>query len=268
MYNIINLIGQYKFLILKIFGWILALEITCNFVMQFISYSFYRLVKKEPVIRPEIEKLDLGNGLSGYAKFNWDKSGKVIIYFGGSGDIAYNSVFKYANKFPGYSFVSVDYYGSQDSIGRMNLKTMKHSAVQVYDFIRQNYPDAKIIVMGHSYASGIAAYLASQRPCSKLIMIAGYRDVSDLYNKMIPIFWGPFKLLITNNIRTKDYAAGVEAKTMIITSDGDKTLSNKLQYKLATYFRNAEVKAFPGIAHTDYLFKEEVVSSISEFIGQ
>jgi pimeloyl-ACP methyl ester carboxylesterase len=120
--------------------------------------------------------------------------------------------------------------------------------------------------MGHSYASGMAAYLASQRPCSKLIIIAGYRDVSDLYNKMIPIFWGPFKWFITNNIKTKDYAPDVEAKTLIITSDGDKTLSHKLQYKLATYFHDVKVKEFPGIAHTDYLFKEEVVSFIDGFI--
>jgi pimeloyl-ACP methyl ester carboxylesterase len=137
-----------------------------------------------------------------------------------------------------------------------------------YDHLRPLIPGkAEIMAMGHSYASGMAVYLASQRPCSKLVVIAGYRDVSDLYNKMIPIFWGPFKYFITNNIKTKDYAPGVD-KTLIITSDGDRTLSRKLQYKLAPYFKDSEVKEFPGIAHTDYLFKDEVVSFIESFLRQ
>jgi len=34
---------------------------------------------------------------------------------------------KYSAKFD-YPFISVDYYGSQDSSGKMNIKTMKQSA--------------------------------------------------------------------------------------------------------------------------------------------
>ena len=71
--------------------------------------------------------------LTGYGNnLDSEKNNKVILFFGGSKYIAYNSVGKYSAKFD-YPFISVDYYGSQDSSGKMNIKTMKQSAEELYD---------------------------------------------------------------------------------------------------------------------------------------
>ena len=76
------------------------------------------------------------------------ESNKVILFFGGSNYIAYNSVGRYSSKFA-CPFVSVDYYGTQDSGGKMNLRTMKQAAEDLYDWTRNHYPDSDIIVIGH-----------------------------------------------------------------------------------------------------------------------
>jgi hypothetical protein len=52
----------------------------------------------------------------------------------------------------------------------------------------------------------MADYLASEKQCDSLILLTACRDLSDLYNKITPIFWGPFKIFISNNIEVKEYA--------------------------------------------------------------
>ena len=162
--------------------------------------------------------------------------------------------------------MAVDYYGTQDSKGKMNLKTMEKSSAELYDWAQKQYPLAEIIIMGHSYGTGMATYLASVRQCKTLVLAAGYRDVSDLYNKMIPIFWGPLKVFISNNIQISEYAKNVTASVYVIGSKADKTLSASLQTKLSDCFENSGLKIFDDITHENYFVSEEVVQYINDII--
>jgi len=237
---------------LKVIMWFLIAEFGCNFIMQTISYSFYKNAKKMTDISCTPRFIRFNDTLTGYGN-NLDSknSNKVILFFGGSNYIAYNSAGKYSSKFD-CPFISADYYGTQDSGGKMNLKTMKQSAADMYEWARKRYPDSDIIIIGHSYGAGIATYLASVRECHSLVIAAGYRDISDLYNKIIPLFLGPLKVFISNNIRTAEYAENVECPVYIIGSTGDKVLSFSLQEKLSSSFKNPKLKKFDNIAHEDY----------------
>ena len=252
-------------ILLKIVMWILIVGFGCNFILQTISYSFYKGAKKMTNLVCMPQYIQMTDALTGYGH-NLDRdSDKIILFFGGSNYVAYNSVGKYANRFA-CPFISVDYYGTQDSKGKMNLSSMQRSALDLYDWAKQQYPQSEIIIMGHSYGTGIATYLASERKCKTLILAAGYRDISDLYNKIIPIFWGPFKVFISNNICTKEYAKAVDSSVYIIGSKKDKTLNADLQKKLVTCFENAEIKIFDDIAHEDYFVTESVIGYIHQVI--
>ena len=113
--------------------------------------------------------------------------------------IAYNTVGMYGGRFD-CPFLSVDYYGTQDSKGKMNLNTMKQSAEELYDYAAEMYSGKDIYIFGHSYGCGMAAYLASVRECKHLVLASGYRTSADMYNRIIPIFWGPFTVFIKNSI--------------------------------------------------------------------
>ncbi len=254
-------------ILLKIIMWFLLAEFGCSFILQTISYSFYKNAKKMTDIYCTPQFIRFKDTLTGYGN-NLDSknSNKVILFFGGSNYIAYNSVGKYSPGFD-YPFISVDYYGTQDSSGRMNLKTMKQSAEDLYEWTRNHYPDSEIIIMGHSYGAGIATYLASVRKCHSLVIAAGYRDLSDLYNKIIPIFWGPLKVFISNNIRTAKYAENVECPVYIIGSVDDKVLGFSLQQKLSRSFRNAKVKIFDNISHEEYFCSDNVINYVNQVIG-
>lgn len=247
--------------ILKVVMWILIIGFSCNFIMQTISYSFYKNAKQMKDILFEPAQILFNNDLVGYG-YNLDvDSDRVILFFGGSNYIAYNSVGKFGGIYD-CPFISSDYYGSQESKGKMNLKTMQQTAMDLYDWVVKNYPNKKIVIMGHSYGTGIATYLASVKECETLILIAAYRDLSDLYNKIIPIFWGPIKVFISNNIKAGEYANHINCDTYIIGSTSDKTLDVGLQKKVKECFNNAHIKIFEDIEHENYLMDESVTQFI------
>lgn len=245
-------------ILLKILMWFLIIEFLCNFIMQNISYSFYKGAKKTNEISYVPQFIQFNDSLTGYG-YNLDKaSDKVILFFGGSNYIAYNSIATYSGQFD-CPFISADYYGTQDSKGKMNLKTMQQTATEMYDWAKSKYPTAQIVIMGHSYGTGMAAYLASVREAHSLIMAASYRDVSDLYNKMTPVFWGPLKIFISNNICTSEYARNISCPVYIIGSDADITLDVSLQKKVAECFNNSELKIFNDVSHENYFVTDDVI---------
>lgn len=250
-------------IVLMILMWFLIIGFSCNFIMQTVSYSFYKNAKKTEQVSYQPQFIRFNDTLTGYG-YNLEKSSdKVIIFFGGSGYIAYNSVAEYSEKFD-CPFISADYYGTQDSKGKMNLKTMQKTAVEMYDWAKKEYPQAKIVIMGHSYGTGMATYLASVRETEYLVLAAGYRDVSDLYNKMTPVFFGPLRVFISNNIKISEYAEDVSCSVYVIGSDADTTLDSSLQKKVSECFENSELKIFNDIHHEDYFTKDDVIDYIKE----
>ncbi len=250
-------------IILKIAVRIIISSFLASLILQTISYSFYKGNRRleKTVVLPE--KLQYMENLSGYGYNLTNPSDYLILCFGGSFYIAYNTVGQYAANFD-VPFLTVDYYGTQDSQGDINLQSMQASATLLYDWAEEKYPGRKIIVIGHSYGCGMAAYLASVRKCEHLFLVAGFRDLADLYNRIIPIFWGPMKLLICDNIKITEYAKNTNCPVTIIGSDADRTLSSKLQKKLAAHYETANLKIFPDIKHEFYLNDDRVISLIKD----
>lgn len=125
--------------ILKILLWFLIIEFGCNFVMQTISYGFYKWAKNKADVAYTPQYLQMTDTLTGYG-YNLDsKADEIILYFGGSDDIAYNSVGTYAGKFD-CPFLSADYHGTQKSSGKMNIRSMQQTATEFLIGRQSNTP--------------------------------------------------------------------------------------------------------------------------------
>ena len=253
------------YIILKIIMYVLILFFATDAIMQHISYSFYKGDRQLKDVTYEPVEIQINESLYGYG-YNLDaETDKVILFFGGSMYIAYNSAGMYGGRYD-CPFLSVDYYGTQKSKGKMNLKTMQKSAEELYDYAAKKYPGRDIYIFGHSYGCGMAAYLASVRECKHLVLASGYRTCADLYNKIIPIFWGPLQVFIKNNIRVDQYAKNTTCPVTVIGSDSDKTLNANIQHKLADCYTDAECKIFHGIKHEDYFVTDEVIDFVRDSI--
>ena len=251
------------YIILKIIMIVLIVYFSTDLIIQTISYSFYKGDKQLKEVTYNPTEIRIHDSLYGYG-YNLDAdSDKVILFFGGSMYVAYNTIGMYAGKFD-CPVLSVDYYGTQKSKGKMNLKTMQRSAEELYDYAARKYPGRDFYIFGHSYGCGMAAYLASVRDCRHLVLAAGYRTCADLYNKIIPIYFGPMQVFIKNNIRVDRYAKNTSCPVAILGSDADTTLSAKTQQKVADCYNNADCKIFSGIRHEDYFVTDEVIRYVKE----
>ena len=87
------------YIILKILMWTLIAFFSTDAIMQYISYSFYKGDRQLANVAYIPVEISYNDSLSGYG-YNLDtQSDKVILFFGGSTFIAYNSVGTYAGKF-------------------------------------------------------------------------------------------------------------------------------------------------------------------------
>lgn len=69
--------------ILKILMWILIIGFGCNFILQTISYSFYKRASQKENIKNKPIPIQYNDNLSGYGVNLKGDSEYVILFFGG-----------------------------------------------------------------------------------------------------------------------------------------------------------------------------------------
>jgi dienelactone hydrolase len=104
---------------------------------------------------------------------------------------------------------------------------MYELALAVYDYAvtLPNVDIEKIVPMGFSLGTGCAVYLAAKRRVSGLILAAPYANGYDLYNNMVPIFFGPMRLLVKQKLPSDEYAPKVTCPVFIVASRSDEVVS-------------------------------------------
>jgi pimeloyl-ACP methyl ester carboxylesterase len=95
-----------------------------------------------------------------------------------------------ANQMDGndYDIFLHDYrgYGKSDGVIRSEDQIHKDNQ-KVYDFLKQHYPEEKIVLVGYSLGSGMASYLASKNNPQQLFLLAPYYSMIDIKDRRAPI---------------------------------------------------------------------------------
>lgn len=233
----------------------------------FILYGTYRFVKPLQNPRTQPEEVSYNEYLTGFRTNEDSKTDSVILLFGGATDIAYNTAALYSHSFKPKIY-TMDYYGTQKSAGKINLTNMKKSAEDFYDSVRKMEPRKKLFVIGHSYGTGMAAYLASVRPCQALILVSTFRTSADLYNRFVPVYHGIFRHLVPDNIKICEYAKDTDCPVYILGSKKDWIFPAKLQKKVADCYDHASLILFEDVPHEDYLKGGEPVAVIQDILEE
>jgi pimeloyl-ACP methyl ester carboxylesterase len=121
--------------------------------------------------------------------FKADSSKGVIYYLhGNAGSV--NTWGHISNIFTkhDYDLLLLDYRGYGKSEGKIvSEKQMFSDAQKVYDELKQDYDEDKIIVLGYSIGTGMAAKLASENNPKCLLLLAPYYNLPDLVKHIYPI---------------------------------------------------------------------------------
>jgi pimeloyl-ACP methyl ester carboxylesterase len=180
-------------------------------------------------------KVDNKTSLNGLL-FHSDSSKGLIFYLhGNAGSIdswgQISSVYLKNN----YDFFILDYRGYGKSQGRISSEKQLYKDIQiVYDSLKTKYSENRIVVIGYSIGTGLAAHLASTNNPKMLILKAPYYNMSDLahqYIKIIPSF------LIRYKLRTNEFITKTKCPVIIFHGDQDEIIYVGSSYKLQKLFK-------------------------------
>ena len=171
------------------------------------------------------------------------------------------------NIFENYNIIILDYPGEYESSGEGNNDSVNEMAISIYDYLNQNeLLKNKIIVMGYSFGTYPATYLAANKEVQKLILVGAYDNFYNLYMSRKE----PVKAFFNrNNYQSDKYAELVSCRTLIFTSYADRNVEHELTENLASKFNNLyELKIYENLNHMEYFDQKETWELINKFLEE
>ena len=190
----------------------------------------------------------------------------LVIYFGGNGEVSYRhmrirEVQNQWTYFAGFNYLFVDYEGYGLNDGRTHYLNMYEQSLAVFDYAAAlpNVDSSRIVVMGYSLGTGSAVYLAANRPVAGLILATPFANGYDLYNNVLPIFFGPMRLLVRQKFPSDEFAPYVTCPVLIIASRDDEIIPFSSSKRLAGLFPgDVDFMILDNVRH-NYIFQAQGV---------
>lgn len=228
---------------------------------------------------PNVEQLTYetdGRTVSGWMIHQVEGKAPLVLYFGGNGEVSAHRV-RYLidsdtiQMFPGCNFAYLDYPGYGFSSGTPNEASLKQMGLDGYDAIssRADVDASRILMFGFSMGTGVANYVASNRPASGLILFAPYADGYDLYNSMVPIFYGPMRALVAFRMESIRFAENIPFQPLVFSSVDDRVVPFASSERLSqAYPSGCEFVQMQGLGHNDYWGSDDVLERVSQYIAE
>lgn len=137
-----------------------------------------------------------------------------------------------------YDVFMLDYRGYGKSEGVISSQKQMFTDVQTaYDEMLKVYPENKMIVLGYSIGTGLAAKLASTNQPKLLILLAPYYNMTDLMRHTFPII-PPF--LLKYKFETNQYIKNCKMPIVIFHGNEDEVIYYGSSLKLKEQFKKGD----------------------------
>lgn len=197
----------------------------------------------------------------------------LLLYFGGYNEDSATSALRFlkqmteSDHFQGWDIAVVDWPGFGTSEGKATDDTIRDASATIFRYFRSKETIRRICLMGYSFGTGPASYVASFNSADGLILIAPYESAFDLYNSVTPVFYGPMKLLISFRMDEAQYADSVSLSPLIIYSQADTRIPPKCSAALAAHFSNgAKVLTLLDVSHGDLTTDDRILEAIDTYL--
>ena len=219
--------------------------------------------------QPDAREIELatadGRRLQGWFVPNGGR-GAALIYFGGNAEEV-SGVALEAAKLRGISLVLFNYRGYGRSTGEPGERALFGDALAVYDFTASlpGVDRGRIVAMGRSLGSGVATYLASQRPLAAVVLVTPYDSMAALARTHYPyLLAGP---LLRHRFDSATRARTIEAPMLALLAGADSVVPPARGEALARAWRGpATVVVLPAAGHNDIRFHGAYWPTIRQFL--
>jgi uncharacterized protein len=142
----------------------------------------------------------------------------ALIYFGGNAEDVSLDMPDLAKTFPNFAIYLLHYPGYGGSLGKPTEKTLFAAGLALFDQVHEQHQN--IVVIGRSLGTGVAVYVASQRPVARLVLVTPFDSLGDVAAKQDPYL--PSRLLLLDKFDSGKYAPQINAPTRILEAENDE----------------------------------------------
>lgn len=149
-----------------------------------------------------------------------DATRTLILGFGGN---AWNGqdVAEYLHElYPGHDVVAFHYRGYAPSTGRPSAEALIADAPLVYDAAVDRAKPARVIGVGLSIGTGVAAQLSGKRPLAGLVLVTPFDSLKAVAQSMYP--WLPIGPIFAHEIDTAGPLSGSRLPVAMIAGERDE----------------------------------------------
>jgi len=162
---------------------------------------------------------------------------KALIYFGGNGEAVVANAEAFALNFSDVTTYLVNYRGYGGSSGKPTESGIYKDALEVYDQVQETH--SYISVAGRSLGSGVATYLAANRPVKGVALITPYDSILNVARNRFSMF--PVKFLLKDHYDSLSRAKEIKSNTLVIVAEHDQVIPMRHTQRLIDGFRQDQV---------------------------
>ncbi len=175
---------------------------------------------------------------------------RVMLYFGGNAEDLRGFRDFADQAFPGHSVYLLAYRGYGASDGRPSETALLADALALYDRASAEHPGAPVAVIGRSLGSGVASYVAGQRPVARLALVTPFDSL--LATAQAHYRWIPVSLLLRDRYPSVDYLQHYASALLVLRAGRDQVVPpSNTDHLLAALHRPVQVQAFDSADHID-----------------
>lgn len=189
---------------------------------------------------------------------------QAIIYFGGNAEAVLNSADIYRKYFPDKTVYLVNYRGYGASSGSPSEQALYSDAIKIFETVEKSH--STIAVIGRSLGSGVATYLAINKPVNKIALITPYDSILSVAENRFKIF--PVKYLLKDKFDSVSRAPKITTEVFIVAAEKDQVIPIKHTEKLAEGFNNKQLtyREIKDEGHNSISNSTEYYLALKEFL--
>ncbi|UTV29592.1 alpha/beta hydrolase [Photobacterium atrarenae] len=159
---------------------------------------------------------------------------RALLYYGGNAESIEMNIPFFRTVVPDYSVYLIPYRGYGNNPGQPTEQELYQDAMGVFRAVRENH--SFIALMGRSLGSGVATFVAAERPAQvdRLLLVTPFDSVEHVAKS---IYWMlPVSLLIKDRFASIERVSAIQAATFIFIAGQDRVIPHESAEQLVAAF--------------------------------
>ncbi|MBK7542440.1 MAG: alpha/beta hydrolase [Candidatus Competibacteraceae bacterium] len=190
----------------------------------------------------------------------------LVLYFGGNAEEV-SWMLEFGTVFTGWDLVLLNYRGYGLSAGNPSQRALLADALTIYDhFTRQpNIDGGRVVVVGRSLGSGVASYLASQRPVRGVLLVTPFDSITEVARGLYPFL--PVRWVLGDLYDSAALAPKLTTPLRMIVAGRDEVIAGRHSQRLFEVWGGPkDLVMIANAGHNDVRGYREYWQAIRDFL--